>query len=172
MRGAFYKSRQAVKHPFFAMCILPLLSLYVVPVDLSAQGPAAKAAHCFGITVRLNGQSIEGPTTVTLKSRKAEDTVSLAGNCFQVSGAIAESELVEVSFTVPGNKLHMADVPSDFFSGTWEVELADKKFSKDIAVPKRANASEVCAVIIRDGEQTQSIAQPQCRTPLATQAAK
>lgn len=172
MEGASYNYRQAVKYQFLVTCGLLFLSLCVPPLTHAAEGPTAQTAHCFSIKVRLNGQPIEGPTAITLKSRNAEDTVSLAGNCFQVPAAIAQSELVEVSFTVPGNKLHMADIPSDFFIGTWEVELADKKFSKDIAVPKRANASEVCALIVRDGDQTQSLAQPQCRAPLTTQAAK
>ncbi|HVP54954.1 MAG TPA: hypothetical protein VMU45_08160 [Candidatus Eisenbacteria bacterium] len=165
MRGKFHNFRQAVKFPQLVI-YSPLLFLCILPATLSAEGPTAKVPHCFAISVRLNGQPIDGPQVVTLKTRKTEDTVSMEQKCFQVPDAIVQSELVEVSFTVPGNNIHMADIPADFFSGAWDVELADKKFAKDVAVPKHVNASEVCAVIFHDGDQTQSLSQPQCRTPL------
>lgn len=164
MQEDFYKCRQAVRITQLVLCGLVL---YVLPAKLSAQGVAAKGPHCFAINVHLNGQAIEGPQSVTLKTSKVENTVSLGQNCFQVPAAIVESELLEVSFTLPGNKVHMSDIPTDFLTGLWDVELADKKFAKDVVVPKHANASEVCAIIFHGGDQTQSLAQPQCRTPLA-----
>jgi len=165
VRPEFHKFRQAVKSPLWVVC-RALLPLLVLPATLLAEGPTAKVPACFSISVRLNGQSIDGPQVVTLVSRKAENTVSLEQKCFQVSDAILQSELVEVSFTVPGSKIHLAEIPADFFKGTWEVELADKKFSKEVPVPKHFNASEVCALVIHDGDQIQSLAEPRCRTPL------
>lgn len=165
MRPEFHKFRQAVKSSLFAVCSSLLLSL-VLPTTLLAEGPTAKVPSCFSISVRLNGQSIDAPQVVTLATRKGENTVSLEQQCFQVSDAILQSELVDVSFTVPGSKIHLAEIPGDFFKGTWEVELADKKFSKEVAVPKHFNASEVCALVVHDGDQTQSLAEPRCRTPL------
>lgn len=165
MRPEFHKFRQAVKFLFWAVCS-SLLPLFVLPATLLAEGPTAKVPSCFSISVRLNGQSIDGPQVVTLVTRKTESTVSLEQKCFQVSDAILQSELVEVSFTVPGSKIHLAEIPADFFKGTWEVELADKKFGKDVTVPKHFNASEVCALVVHEGDQTQSLSEPGCRTPL------
>ena len=165
MQGQFYKFRPTPNFTQLLMMCTLALSGCIVPATLSAEGPTAKAPHCFVINVRLNGQSIDGPQVVTLKTRKTENTVSLEQKCFQVPEAIVTSELVEVSFTLPGNKIHMSDIPTDFLSGSWDVELADKKFARDVILPKHANASEVCAVVFN--EQAQSLSQLQCRTPLA-----
>jgi len=165
MRPEFQKFRQAEKFSLFVMRSL-LLPLLVLPATLLAEGPTAKVPSCFSISVRLNGQSIDGPQVVTLVTRKTENTVSLEQKCFQVSDAILQSELVEVSFTVPGSKIHLAEIPGDFLKGTWEVDLADKKFGKDVTVPKHFNVSEVCALVVHDGDQTQSLSEPGCRTSL------
>jgi hypothetical protein len=166
MQGKFFNLKRAIKLSTLGTSGL-LLSLCVLPANLSAQAAAAKAQHCIAINVRLNGQAIDGPQAITLKTRKVENTVALEQTCFKVPEAVVESELIEVSFTVPGNKIHMSDIPTDFLNGMWDVDLADKKFAKDVAVPKHANASEVCAVVVHGGESEQSMAQSQCRTPLA-----
>jgi hypothetical protein len=59
----------------------------------------------------------------------------------------------------------MSDIPTEFLNGAWDVDLADKKFAKDVVVPKHASVSEVCAIVFRD--QAQGLSQSQCRTPLA-----
>lgn len=166
MQGHLTTLRQALRISHFVKVSL-LLCMAVVCTGLSAQAASANNPHCFGINVRLNGQPIEGPQSVTLKTRKVENTVSLDQKCFKVPDAVVEAELIEVSFTVPGNKIHMSDVPSDFLTGMWDVDLADRKFGKEVAVPKHANASEVCALVVHSGSSDQSLAQPQCRTPVS-----
>ena len=76
---------------------------------------------------------------------KPRSTVSLDDR-FEGPQRHAASELMEISFTLPGNKIHMSDIPTDFFNGSWDVELADKKFGSDVTVPKHANVSAICVV--------------------------
>lgn len=170
MRAGFGVLRQRRNSIGAMLCGLGLV-LCAFSTCASAQSLAAKGPHCFAIQVHLNGQPIGGPQAVDLKTRKMEDTVALKDTCFLLPSAMLESELIEVSFTVPGSSIHVSDVPTDFFSGQWVVELADKKFSKDVSVPKHANVSEVCAVAFRGGDTEQTLAQPHCRTPLAIKAA-
>jgi hypothetical protein len=169
MQDGFYRRQRAIKFSGMAMCALAL-SLCVHPTKLSAQGAAPKGSRCFAINVHLNGQAIAGPKTVTLKTTKAEDTVSLDQTCFQLPSDMLKSELIEISFTLPGSQIHMADIPTDFFSGQWDVQLADKKFGSDVSVPKHANVSGICAVVFHGGDSEQSLSQPQCRTPLTVKA--
>jgi len=166
MRGKFYTRRQPLQVSRFVK-IGVVLGLGILCLGFSTFDASASDPHCFAINVRLNGQSIEGPQSVTLKTRKVENTVSLEQKCFKVPNAVVESELIEITFTVPGNKIHMTDVPADFFDGMWDVDLADKKCGKEVPVPKHASASEICAVVVHSGNSDQSMAQPQCRTPLA-----
>lgn len=168
MQRAFDRFRHAMRFSGFAMCAL-VLSLCVHPTKMSAQGAAPKG-RCFAINVHLNGQAVDGPKVVTLKTTKAEDTVSLDKTCFQLPSDMLKSELIEISFTLPGSQIHMADVPTDFFSGQWDVQLADKKFGSDVSVPKNANVSGICAVVFHGGDSEQSLSQPQCRTPLTAKA--
>jgi len=166
MRGEFYTFQKGSHFGRIAKFSY-LLCLGVLSTGLGARAATAADSHCFAINVRLNGQPIEGPQSVTLKTKKTEDTVALEQKCFKVPDAIVESELIEVSFTVPGNRIHMTDVPPDFLNGMWDVDLADKKFGKEVTLPKHANVSEVCAVVVHSGGSDQGMAQPQCRTPLA-----
>ena len=166
MQGVFYTFRKS----FHYSCLIKfgfLICLGVLCSGLGAQAASAGDLHCFAINVRLNGQPIEGPQSVTFKTRNVENTVALDQKCFKVPDAVLASELIEVSFTVPGSKIHMTDVPPDFLNGMWDLDLADKKFSKDVAVPKHANVGEVCALMVQSEGSSQGLAQPQCRTPLA-----
>ena len=165
-----YRFQQGLKFTAATMCSL-VLALCAFPARASAQGLAANGPHCFAIQVHLNGQPIGGPQAVDLKSHALENTVTLNDTCFPFPSAMLKSELIQVSFTVPGSSIHMSDVPAEFFSGQWDVELADKKFSKDVAVPKHANVSEMCAVVFRGAETPQTLEEPHCRTALAVKAA-
>ncbi len=170
MRAGFDGLRQQRNFIGAMLCGLGLV-LCAFSSCASAQTLAAKGPQCFAIQVNLNGQPIAGPQAVDLKTRKMQDTVALKNTCFLLPSAMQESELIEVSFTVPGNSIQMSDVPTQFFNGQWVVELADKKFSKDVSVPKHANVSEVCAVAFHGSDTEQTLAQPHCRTPLVTKAA-
>jgi len=165
MQGKFYEFGSA--SPFVRL--IGCFCLAVLFTTLSAQAATGTDPGCLAINVRLNGQAIAGPQSVTLKTSKVENTVQLDQKCFKVPDAVMQSELIEVSFTVPGSKIHMSDVPVDFLSGMWDVDLADKKFGKEVVVPKHANVGEVCALVVHNGNSDQGFAQPQCRTPLATQ---
>ena len=158
--------RKVVKASGFMLGVL-VTSMCIVPKNTFAQGDVAVAGgpRCFAIRMHLNGQDLAGPEMVTLKAQNIENTVSLQDKCFQLPSAMLQSELIDLSFTVSGNSIHLSDVPTDFFSGSWDIELADKKFPKDISVPKHANVAEVCALVFH-GEKDQSLSQSQCRKAL------
>ena len=149
---------------------LLVMSMWIVPKNMFAQGDVALAegARCFAIHLHLNGQDLAGPEMVTLRARNTVNTVSLQNKCFQLPSAMLQSELIDLSFTVPGNSIHLSDVPTDFFHGSWDIELADKKFPKGISVPKHANVAEVCALVFH-GEKDQGLSQSQCRKALSAQ---
>jgi len=170
MRAGFGKLQPWLKFTGTMMCALGL-ALCVSPTRAAAQGIAAKGPHCFAIQVHLNGQPISGPRAVDLKTRTLENTVALNDTCFPFPTAMLKSELIQVSFTVPGNSIHMSDVPADVFSGQWDVELADKKFSNDVTVPKHMNVSEMCAVVFRGADTPETLEEPHCRSPLAAKSA-
>jgi hypothetical protein len=158
----------------FCGLLFGVLVMSIVPGSTFAQGSVVGGPRCFSIRMQLNGQDIAGPQAVTLKVKSAEETVALQNNCFPVPSAMLHSELLELSFTLPGNNIHLSNIPADFFNGSWEIQLADKKFPKSVSIPKHANVAEVCALtVLADSEQ--SLAQPQCRsavTVTATAAAK
>lgn len=170
MRVTLDRVRGAAKVSEIVLCGF-LLLLCMLPTGLTAQAAAAAGPRCFAIGVHLNGQAIEGPHSVTLKTSKAQETVSLSEKCFKLPIAMLASELIEVSFVVPGSNIHISDIPTDFFNGMWDVQLADKKFASDVNIPKHVNVAGTCAVVFHGGETEQSLSQPQCRTPLSAKAA-
>lgn len=62
------------------------LSLFVSHggLGLFAQAAISESSHCFSIRVRLNGEPVDGPTTVSIKTRNGVAKVSLDGNCFPI----------------------------------------------------------------------------------------
>ena len=148
------------------LCSLWALLLCIDAAKLSAQSATPQKPQCFSIHVRLNGKPIEGPQSITLKTKQGEDTVSLEGGCFAVPAAFLTEKEVAVFFTVPGNKICLAAISPSFFTSPWDIDLADKKFDSDVSLPKHARIREACAVVFHGGEPENAMTQTGCRTPL------
>ena len=120
---------------------------------------------CFSIHVRLNGDVVEDPLRVTFKTKNAERSTAQEGGCFRVPPDVLNEQAVDVLFTVPGNKVHISAVAPGFFAGPWDVELEDKRFGKDLVLPKHAQVKDACRVVFHVGEPERAITQTSCRTP-------
>src|SRR6185437_11658084 len=53
---------------------------------------------------------------------------------------------------VPGNKVYLCAISTGFLAGLWEVQLEDKRFGRDVLLPKHARTKEACAVHFHIGE--------------------
>jgi hypothetical protein len=130
----------------------------------SAQSATAQESKCFSIHVRLNGKPVDGPQVVTLKTKQHESTASLEEGCFKVPPALLTENALDISFAVPGNRVHLSGIATGFFAGPWDIDLADKKFGSEVSLPKHAHAREACAVVFHVGEPERQIVQTGCRT--------
>ena len=97
---------------------------------------------------------------------QGENTANLEGACFKVPPALLAEKAVDIFFTVPGNKVHLSAIPTGFFAGSWGVDLEDKKFGRDVVLPRHARTREACAVVFHVGEPETALSQTGCRTPL------
>ena len=133
---------------------------------LSAQSASTTGqAQCFSIHVRLNGKPVEGPRVITLRTKQTESTVSLDGGCFIVPPAMLTEKAIDVVFTLPGNKIDLSGIRPFFFANSWDVDLADKRFGKEVSLPKHARVREVCAVVFHVGDPEVAMTQTGCRSP-------
>ena len=132
----------------------------------SAQSATAQESKCFSIHVRVNGKAVDGPRVITLKTKQNESTASLDGGCFKVPSTLLTEKALDVSFTVPGNKIYLSVIATGFFAGPWDVDLEDKKFGSEVSLPKHARTREACAVVFHVGEPETALVQTGCRTPL------
>lgn len=119
---------------------------------------------CFTIHVRINGKSVEGPQTVTLKVRQAETQVSMDKGCFRIPPALISEKTLDVVFTISRNRIELSGISTGFFAGPWDLDLADRKFDGDVSLPKHARVREACAVVFHVGEPETAISQTKCRT--------
>jgi hypothetical protein len=134
---------------------------------LWAQSATPQSPSCFGIHVRLNGKTVDGPQDITLKTKQDESTVSLEQGCFKVPSTMLNEKAVAVSFTLPGNKIDIGAVATGFFAGVWDVELEDKKFDKDTPLPKHSRAREACVIVFHMGDEPErGLTVVPCRTPI------
>jgi hypothetical protein len=115
--------------------------------------------------VRLNGNSIDGPKAITVRTPQNENTVAINGNCFTVPPALLAEKKIDVIFVIPRNRVYLAAINSGFFAGPWDVELEDKKFERGVVLPKHARIKEVCAVVFHVGDPETALSQTGCRTP-------
>jgi hypothetical protein len=143
-----------------------MLLLCTEAVILSAQTTPSRGPQCFSIHVRLNGALVDGPQVITLKTKQSESTESLEEGCFKVPPALLTEKTLDISFTVPGNKVYLSGIATGFFAGPWDIDLADKKFGSEVSLPKHARAKEACAVIFHVGEPETALVQTGCRRPL------
>jgi hypothetical protein len=102
---------------------------------------------------------------VTFKTKTTEKAVSLEGRCFRVPPGVLNEKSVDVLFQVARNKIHLSSILAGFFAGPWDIDLEDKRFGRDVVLPKNARTREVCAVIFHVGEPETGIMQTGCRTP-------
>jgi hypothetical protein len=131
-----------------------------------------QAPHCLSIHVRLNGKPVDGPQVITLRTKQNQSTASLEGGCFRVPPDLLSAKALDVLFAVPGSKVHLSAIAGGFFAGPRDIDLDDKKFDRDISLPKHARAREACAVVFHVGEPETAILQTRCRTPLPDTATK
>lgn len=148
------------------------LLLGMAVVRLSAQSAAPQQFQCFTIQVRLNGKAVDGPQVITLKTKQNESKASLEGGCFRVPPVLLAEKAVDVIFTVPGNKIYLVAISPSFFTSPWEIDLEDKKFDRNVGLPKHARIREACAVVFHAGEPENALSQTGCRTPIPATAKK
>ena len=136
----------------------------------SAQSAIAQESKCFSIHVRLNGKPVDGPQVITLKTKQNEGTASLEGGCFRVPSALLTEKAVSVFFTVPGNKVYLAAISPSFFAVPWDIEMEDKKFDREVGLPKHARIREACVVTFHGGDPETELVQTGCRAQLVATA--
>lgn len=124
-------------------------------------------SSCFTVHVRLNGKPVAVPQVITFKTKEMERAVSAEAGCFKVPPAVLNEKAVDVLFTVPRNKVYLSAIHTGFLAGPWDVELEDKRFGKDVVLPKHARTKEVCAVVFHVGEPETASTLTGCRTALA-----
>jgi hypothetical protein len=77
---------------------------------------------------------------------------------------------LDVSFTVPGSRVYLSGIAAGFLAGSWDIDLADKKFGSEVSLPKHARAKEACAVVFHVGEPETALVQTGCRTSIRDSA--
>lgn len=158
LQTAMRSSRRSI---FLSLALLLVASA----TGMHAQESGNKGrVPCFSIHVRLNGKVVENPLSVTFKTKNAETATVQEGGCFRVPPDVLSEQAVDVLFTVPGNKVHISAVAPGFFAGPWDVELEDRRFSKDLVLPKHARVKDACGVVFHVGEPERAITQTSCRT--------
>jgi hypothetical protein len=127
-------------------------------------GEVPEESRCFTIHVRLNGKPIAGPKMLTFKTREVEKSASAEGACFKVPPALLHEKDVDVLFIVPGNKVYLSTIPTAFLAGSWDIDLADRRFGRDVVLPRHTRTKEACAVIFHVGEPETARTLSGCRT--------
>jgi hypothetical protein len=136
--------------------------------NLHAQtGKTTNQNSCFAIHVRLNRKLVDGPQVITLRTKQSESTASLEAGCFRVPTALLTEKAVDVIFTLPGNKIHLVAISPSFFTCPWDIDLEDKKFNRDVGLPKHARIREACVVVFHAGEPENELSQTGCRAPIS-----
>lgn len=146
-------------------CGIATLLFYTNAPMLWAQS-APKEHKCFSIRVRLNGALLVGPQVVILGTRENASAASLQGGCYKIPPDLLTEKTLDVAFEVPGSKIHLFAIATGFFAGPWDIDLEDKKFGREVSLPKHARAKQACFVVFHVGEPERQIVQTGCRTPV------
>jgi len=132
---------------------------------LTAQSTNTSKPNCFRVRVSLNGNVLDGPDVITLRTKQNESLVSLEGGCFRVPPALLAENALDVVFSVPGNKIYLTAIATGFFTDSWDIDLEDKKFTRKSGLPRHAHSREACQVVFHGGEPERGQLQTPCRAP-------
>ncbi len=132
---------------------------------LTALSTNTPEPNCFRIRVSLNGNLIDGPDVITLRTKQNESAVALERGCFRVPPALLAEKALDVFFTLPGNKIYLTAIATGFFMDSWDIDLEDKKFTRRSGLPRHARSREACQVVFHGGEPERGLLQTSCRTP-------
>lgn len=130
---------------------------------LSAQ--ATNAEHCVVIHVRLNGKALDGPQSIAIRTKIGEELLPLTAGCFSVPANTFKEARADMTFELAGNRIHLSAIPTGFFVGSWDIELEDQHFGKDVILPKNARIPEACTVVFHVGDPETRMSQGGCRKP-------
>lgn len=156
-----------IRQAKLSLILVSILVSCVSGANLCGQETAKSTSNpCFTVRVRLNGKPLDGPRVVTLKAKHTEATLSLQSGCFVVPPALFKEKTLDLIFTLPENSIHLSDISAGFFGYSWDIELADKRFSSDVVLPKHARVKEACVVLFHAGEPETQMSQTGCRAPI------
>lgn len=120
---------------------------------------------CFAIHVSLNGKQLDGPQTVIFKTDESENAVTADGGCLRLPPALLTEKFFDIQFTVPRNRVSLTMMPTRFLAGPWDIDLEDKRFGRNVVMPKHARTRGICAIIFHFGEPETIATFNGCRTP-------
>jgi len=132
---------------------------------LTAQSANTTEPNCFRIRVSLNGNLIDGPDVITLRTKQDDSVVSQERGCFRVPATLLAEHALDVFFIVPGSKIYLTAIATGFFTDSWDIDLEDKKFTRKSGLPKHARSGEACRVVFHGGEPETGLLQTPCRAP-------
>jgi hypothetical protein len=134
-----------------------------VVLRIGAQEVPSKATSCFDVKVRLNGNLLDGPSSVTLFGPGIQMTVGKEGGCFHVPPEMRTLGETDLSLTVAKESLYFLRIPVARLHTLLDVEIEDKKFSFYVKVPKGAKVKQSCNVVVHDGDAEPVFFYPYCR---------
>ena len=88
-----------------------------------------------------------------------------------------EDKAIDITFTLPMNKIRLSAIRTGFFSVPWDIDLQDKWSGgrmpgERFGIPKHARAKETCLVTFHGGDPEIAMAQTGCRIPLSGEASR
>jgi hypothetical protein len=128
-----------------------------------AQSGISRTDRCMAIHVQLNGQPLGSPSEIVVKTKTSSDTISGQG-CFNIPPWIFAQQPADVSFEIAGNRIHLSEISTGFFAGSWDIELEDHSFPSGTVVPKNAHITELCGVVFHVGDPEIGMVQTRCRS--------
>src|SRR5258706_7200951 len=85
------------------------LLLWTDAAMLSAQTAIPREPQCFRIHAHLNGEPMNDPQVITLKTEQNDSTLTLEGNCFRVPPTFLTEKALDITFTIPGARFTSAE---------------------------------------------------------------
>ena len=156
-----------VKERRATICGAVLLAMAFASLARGQVPSWTETGGCFAIEVRLNGQPIAGPQAITLYIAKNETSVVRVGKCFPVPAEVVAAKKVYVSFSLERDFIQFGEVPGWFFGRPWDLDLADRRFGKDVRLPKGARVKQTCVLVVHAGEPERVVTTYPCRWPRA-----
>ena len=163
-----YRELQGVLEAMRCLTNLTLICVFQLVCVCPAHSQAAcqDEKGCLKVRIRLNGDALPLPDSVTFIWPGGERAVPSKNSEFRIPSELPSGKMLSLRLPAGESLLSIPGILPDWLNYPWDIELEDKQFPNGRGILSGRKAKGSCVVTIHGGEPETSLIISNCRAKL------